>query len=77
MTLAGRDGTHSRIAAHRSSVEELRGQLATLKCDLQHFAASHSSPVLNESIRRRIQEVEAQLAKTLADTVPSRLRIGG
>jgi hypothetical protein len=68
--LASDDSRKSRDAAQRSAVADLSSQLASLKCDLHRFTVSHSSPVLTESIKDRIRQIEAQLARTQASSPP-------
>lgn len=50
--------------ANRTPVEELKGQLLVLQCDLSRFTLQHSSPLLTASIKERIKDIEAQLAAT-------------
>lgn len=60
---------NSQSLAGRSGVRELRGQLLTLKRDLEHFAMAHSSPQLTVTIEDRIRQIEVQLADALTPTV--------
>lgn len=46
-----------------AAVANLRSQLVALKSDLEHFTRSHSSALVTDSIRERIRQAEAQLAR--------------
>jgi hypothetical protein len=61
MRLASREDRIPRMA-ERLSVAGLKGQLAALKVDLQHFATLKSSALLTDSIKDRIRQIEMQLA---------------
>lgn len=53
------------------AMSDLRSQLAILKRDLAHFQSSRASAVLMDSVKERIRQIEAHLARDAAKSRPA------
>jgi hypothetical protein len=59
-----------RVSKTRPALSDLKSQLVTLKRDLEHFQSARASGALMDSLKDRIRQIEAALARETA----SRLR---